>query len=44
MSKRFIFQVYGGDDGWGFIEDASYSVLIDTLLDKQQECTKKGVG
>lgn len=38
-----LLEVYGGDDGWGFIEDASYSVLIDTLLDKQQECTEKGI-
>lgn len=25
--------VYGGDEGWFFIEDASYSVLIDRLIE-----------
>ncbi|KAM5562201.1 hypothetical protein ABKV19_017430 [Rosa sericea] len=38
-----LLEVYGGDDGWGFIKDASYSVLIDTLLEKQQDGTEKRI-
>jgi hypothetical protein len=29
--------VYGGNDGWVFIEDAAYTLLINTLLEQQQQ-------
>lgn len=29
----FGTQVYGGVDGWVFVEEAAYSLLIETLLD-----------
>ncbi|KAL0556031.1 hypothetical protein IC582_004536 [Cucumis melo] len=32
-----LLDVYGGDDGWVFIEEGSYTLLIDTLLEKQNE-------
>ncbi|XP_038884315.1 uncharacterized protein LOC120075188 isoform X2 [Benincasa hispida] len=32
-----LLSVYGGDDGWVFIEEGSYTLLIDTLLEKQKE-------
>ncbi|XP_004292513.1 PREDICTED: uncharacterized protein LOC101308933 isoform X3 [Fragaria vesca subsp. vesca] len=38
-----LLEVYGGDHGWGFIEDASYSVLVDALLEKQQDGTEKPI-
>ena len=37
-SKKWIYgvlaQVYGGDEGWVFIKDTSYSLLLETLLEK----------
>ncbi|KAL6213893.1 hypothetical protein ACLB2K_013332 [Fragaria x ananassa] len=38
-----LLEVYGGDDGWGFIEDNSYSALVDALLEKQQDDTEKPI-
>ncbi|CAK9326250.1 unnamed protein product [Citrullus colocynthis] len=32
-----LLSVYGGDEGWVFIEEGSYTLLIDTLLEKQKE-------
>ncbi|XP_065618137.1 uncharacterized protein LOC111996982 [Quercus suber] len=29
-----LLNVYGGNEGWVFIEDSSYSVLLETLLEK----------
>ncbi|KAM3741798.1 hypothetical protein ACB098_07G024400 [Castanea mollissima] len=29
-----LLNVYGGNEGWVFIEDSSYSVLVETLLEK----------
>ncbi|XP_030942256.1 protein mono-ADP-ribosyltransferase PARP4-like [Quercus lobata] len=29
-----LLNVYGGNEGWIFIEDSSYSVLVETLLEK----------
>ena len=34
MGFWVLAQVYGGNEGWVFIEDSSYSVLIETLLEK----------
>lgn len=31
----FSFQVYG-EEGWPFIEDSAYKVLIETILEKVQ--------
>lgn len=28
-----LFQVYGGDEGWPFIEETSYSTLVDRILE-----------
>ncbi|KAK9283815.1 hypothetical protein L1049_012069 [Liquidambar formosana] len=33
-----LLKVYGGDEGWGFIEEASYKVLVDTILEGQEQC------
>ncbi|XP_022134195.1 uncharacterized protein LOC111006514 isoform X2 [Momordica charantia] len=32
-----LLSVYGGDDGWVFIEEGSYTLLIDTILDKLKD-------
>ncbi|KAI5398409.1 uncharacterized protein LOC127093418 isoform X2 [Lathyrus oleraceus] len=32
-----LLEVYGGKDGWVFIEDSAYTLLINTLLEHQQE-------
>ncbi|KAK7356014.1 hypothetical protein VNO80_15280 [Phaseolus coccineus] len=32
---KSLLDVYGRNDGWVFIEDSSYTLLIDTLLEKQ---------
>lgn len=37
-----LFQVYGMD-GWPFIEEASYRVLLDNMLEKVEEEEKKKV-
>lgn len=29
--------MYGGDEGWVFIEEGSYTLLIDTLLEKRKD-------
>lgn len=34
MGFWVLAQVYGGNEGWVFIEDSSYSVLVETLLEK----------
>ena len=34
MGYWVLAQVYGGNEGWVFIEDSSYSVLVETLLEK----------
>ncbi|XP_014513079.1 uncharacterized protein LOC106771596 isoform X2 [Vigna radiata var. radiata] len=36
FSKQLVrATVYGGNEGWVFIEDSSYTLLIDTLLESQ---------
>lgn len=35
-----LLKVYGGDEGWVFIEEASYKLLIDTILEQQEEQDK----
>ncbi|XP_045808475.1 uncharacterized protein LOC123902730 [Trifolium pratense] len=32
-----LLKVYGGNDGWVFIEDSAYTLLINTLLEQQQQ-------
>jgi len=31
-----LLQVYGGNQGWCFIEEAYYKLLMEALLSKQQ--------
>ncbi|XP_068669471.1 uncharacterized protein [Aristolochia californica] len=31
-----LLKVYEGDDGWVFIEEGSYKLLIDTILEEQE--------
>ncbi|XP_059453757.1 uncharacterized protein LOC132184223 [Corylus avellana] len=33
---RELLNVYGGDDGWVFIEEFSYTLLLDYILAKQE--------
>jgi len=33
--------VYGGTQGWPFIEETSYKLLIETLLSKQEVAAEK---
>lgn len=37
-----LIQVYG-KDGWPFIEDAAYRVLLDAILEKVEQEAQKGV-
>uniref|UniRef100_A0A2N9J2U6 Peroxidase n=1 Tax=Fagus sylvatica TaxID=28930 RepID=A0A2N9J2U6_FAGSY len=37
-----LFYVYGGDDGWEFIEEGCYSLLLETILEKINAPQKKG--
>ncbi|XP_004490977.1 uncharacterized protein [Cicer arietinum] len=41
-----LLDVYEGTQGWPFIEEGSYKLLIETILCKQQTCVQKmgGVG
>ncbi|KAJ6797474.1 putative inactive histone-lysine N-methyltransferase SUVR1 [Iris pallida] len=34
---RLLKDVYGGNEGWYFIEDAGYKLVIDTILEEQEE-------
>ncbi|XP_062092518.1 uncharacterized protein LOC133798293 [Humulus lupulus] len=36
-----LLKVYGGDDGWPFIEDDSYVILLDALLETQKSDSPK---
>ncbi|GFY82095.1 hypothetical protein Acr_02g0003350 [Actinidia rufa] len=36
-----LLREYGGDEGWTFIEDAYYTVLIESLLNEQEEEANK---
>ncbi|KAK1311989.1 hypothetical protein QJS10_CPA07g01030 [Acorus calamus] len=36
-----LLKVYEGDHGWVFIEEASYKLLIDTILEEQEEESAK---
>lgn len=36
-----FLQVYGGSQGWPFIEETSYKLLIETLLGKQEVAVEK---
>ena len=31
-----MFQEYGGEQGWPFIEEASYKLVIDVILEEQE--------
>lgn len=33
---RELLEVYGGPEGWAFIEEASYKLLIDSILEDQE--------
>lgn len=39
----FLVQVYGGDDGWVFIEEVSYILLVETILEKLKAHAQEGV-
>ncbi|BAT95000.1 hypothetical protein VIGAN_08165600 [Vigna angularis var. angularis] len=39
-----LLKVYGGNEGWVFIEDSSYTLLIDTLLESQLNPSPPVVG
>ncbi|XP_010256595.1 PREDICTED: uncharacterized protein LOC104596959 isoform X3 [Nelumbo nucifera] len=32
-----LLKVYGGDDGWPFIEEGSYKLVLDTILEEQEK-------
>ncbi|XP_057780266.1 probable inactive histone-lysine N-methyltransferase SUVR1 [Salvia miltiorrhiza] len=32
-----LLKVYGGDEGWPFIEECSYKVLLDSLLEEKDD-------
>ncbi|XP_065870159.1 probable inactive histone-lysine N-methyltransferase SUVR1 [Euphorbia lathyris] len=34
-SVRTLLQVYGGDEGWPFIEEFAYKLLIDSILEEE---------
>ncbi|PSS34484.1 Inactive histone-lysine N-methyltransferase [Actinidia chinensis var. chinensis] len=36
-----LLREYGGDEGWTFIEDAYYTVLVESLLNEQEEEANK---
>lgn len=38
-----LIQVYGGDDGWVFIEEVSYTLLVETILEKINAHAKEDV-
>ncbi|KAF3454363.1 hypothetical protein FNV43_RR04810 [Rhamnella rubrinervis] len=38
QAVKELLNVYGGVDGWVFVEDAAYMLLIETLLEKQNVC------
>lgn len=37
-----LLKVYGGDNGWRFIEDGYYQLLIDSIVDEQANTEKEG--
>ncbi|KAH7688514.1 Histone-lysine N-methyltransferase protein [Dioscorea alata] len=37
-----LIEEYGGEDGWVFIEDNGYQVVVDSILDKQSSEQQKG--
>ncbi|KAG4924551.1 hypothetical protein JHK87_050091 [Glycine soja] len=39
-----LLQVYGGNQGWCFIEEAYYKLLMEALLSKQQGSAEYRVG
>ncbi|PON69040.1 WIYLD domain containing protein [Parasponia andersonii] len=36
QTVKELLKVYGGDEGWPFIEENCYSILLDALVEKQQ--------
>jgi hypothetical protein len=36
-----LSQEYGGDEGWAFIEECCYKLLIDTLLDEVEKSERE---
>ncbi|KAF5445581.1 hypothetical protein F2P56_034624 [Juglans regia] len=39
-----LLNVYGGDDGWVFIEEVSYILLVETILEKLNAHTQEDAG
>ncbi|KAG6625472.1 hypothetical protein CIPAW_16G099400 [Carya illinoinensis] len=39
-----LLNVYGGDDGWVFIEEVSYILLVETILEKLKAHAQEGAG
>lgn len=39
---RKLLKTYGGDDGWVFIEEHYYKLVIDTIVDEGQANTEQG--
>lgn len=45
LTVYFHKQEYGGDEGWPFIEECSYTVLLDSILDEkdnQEQVSQNG--
>ncbi|KAG8644901.1 uncharacterized protein LOC110624570 isoform X2 [Manihot esculenta] len=38
---RNLLKVYGGDEGWSFIEENSYGLLIDSILEEQEKSERE---
>ncbi|KAL4620905.1 hypothetical protein ACB092_06G189900 [Castanea dentata] len=36
-----LLEAYGGDEGWAFIEEASYKLVIDTILPESEESKRE---
>lgn len=47
ISEGFLFsyvlKAYGGDEGWTFIEEASYRILIDAILEGLGENSQENI-
>ena len=36
-----MIQAYGGDEGWAFIEDGCYKLIIDTILPERENSKRE---
>ncbi|XP_057849155.1 uncharacterized protein LOC131060068 [Cryptomeria japonica] len=36
-----LLQVYGGEEGWAFIEEESYKVVVESIFGKEEPCSPK---